>query len=117
MTYVNAARALPYRTLCARTGRLCNAGAEVSMYDPRATSTRPNGSPGWGYVDSLTEAARDADLVILTTEWNEFKNLVPADLSEVVGRKQLIDARNVLSAQEWEDAGWNFVQLGRRFAS
>ena len=98
-------------------GRLYNAGAEVSVYDPQGNFNAAKRFPRLGYVDSLTEAARGADLVILTTEWNEFKNLVPADLAEVVAQKQLIDARNVLPAQEWEDAGWNFAQLGRRFAS
>ena len=98
-------------------GRLYNAGAEVSVYDPQGNHNAAKRLPRLNYVDSLQEAARDADLVILTTEWKEFKSLVPADLAEVVAQKQLIDARNVLPAQEWQSAGWTFAHLGRRFSS
>ena len=97
--------------------RLYNSGAEVSVYDPQGNTNAAKRFPRLGYVDSLSEAARGADLVILTTEWNEFKSLTPADLGDVVGRKQFIDARNVLPAQDWENAGWTFAQLGRKFGN
>lgn len=96
-------------------GRLFNAGAEVSVYDPQGNTNAAKRLPRLGYVDSVEDAARNADLVILTTEWKEFKELVPADLADVVAQKQFIDARNVLSAHEWQSAGWTFAKLGRKF--
>ncbi|MGO1523028.1 UDP-glucose dehydrogenase family protein [Garicola koreensis] len=96
-------------------GRLYNAGADVSVYDPQGNANAAKRFPRLGYVDSMTEAARGADLVVLTTEWNEFKQLAPADLNEVVAKRQFIDARNVLPAPEWEQAGWTIAQLGRKF--
>ena len=95
--------------------RLYTAGAEVSVYDPEGNANAAKRFPRLGYVDSLTEAAQDADLVVLTTEWNEFKALTPADLDELVAQKQFIDARNVLPAADWEKAGWSFAQLGRYY--
>ncbi|GAA1453872.1 UDPglucose 6-dehydrogenase [Nesterenkonia lacusekhoensis] len=95
--------------------RLYTAGAEVSVYDPEGNANAAKRFPRLGYVDSLTEAAQDADLVVLATEWNEFKALTPADLDELVAQKQFIDARNVLPAADWEKAGWSFAQLGRYY--
>lgn len=94
--------------------RLFNAGADVSVYDPEGNENAATRYPRIAYRDSLAEAAKDAELVILTTEWNEFKALAPGDLGPLVAKKQFIDARNVLPASEWEDAGWVFAQLGRK---
>lgn len=95
--------------------RLFTAGAEVSVYDPEGNHNAAKRFPRLGYVDSLTQAVQDADLVVLTTEWNEFKALTPADLDGLVAAKRFIDARNVLPAGDWEAAGWTFAQLGRHY--
>lgn len=95
--------------------RLYNAGAEVAVYDPEGNTNAAKRFPRLGYVNSLTDAAQGADLVVLTTEWNEFKNLTPQDLNTLVAKKQFIDARNVLPATHWENNGWTFAQLGRHY--
>lgn len=95
--------------------RLFNAGADVHVYDPEGNKNAAKRYPRLGYVDSLTEAVKDAELVVLTTEWNEFKALTPADLQDLVAAKRFVDARNVLPAAEWQAAGWTFAQLGRKF--
>ncbi|MDR5711359.1 UDP-glucose dehydrogenase family protein [Nesterenkonia flava] len=95
--------------------RLFNAGADVTVYDPEGNKNAAKRYPRLGYVDSLVEAVKDAELVVLTTEWSEFKALRPADLEGLVAAKRFVDARNVLPAGEWEAAGWTFAQLGRKF--
>ncbi|GAA4910220.1 UDP-glucose/GDP-mannose dehydrogenase family protein [Nesterenkonia rhizosphaerae] len=95
--------------------RLFNAGADVYVYDPEGNKNAAKRYPRLGYVDSLAEAVKDAELVVLTTEWNEFKALTPGDLEDLVAAKRFVDARNVLAAAEWEAAGWTFAQLGRKF--
>ncbi|GAA1170407.1 nucleotide sugar dehydrogenase [Nesterenkonia xinjiangensis] len=95
--------------------RLFNSGAEVFVHDPEGNANAAKRFPRLGYVDSLSEAAQDADLVVLTTEWDEFKALTPADLDGVVAAKNFLDARHVLDAAQWEGAGWTFAQLGRHF--
>lgn len=96
--------------------RLYNAGADVAVYDPEGNTNAAKRYPRLGYVDSLKEAVENAELVVLTTEWTEFKNLTPADLDPLVASKRIVDARNVLSAAEWENAGWTFAQLGRKLS-
>lgn len=97
--------------------RLFNAGADVTVYDPEGNANAAKRYPRINYVDSMEEAVTDAELTVLTTEWNEFKALTPADLDGKVAERRFIDARNVLPAVDWEDAGWTFAQLGRKFTS
>ncbi len=52
---------------------------------------------------------------MLLTEWPEFKALEPAALESFVNEKRIIDARNVLDATSWEQAGWHFTALGQYF--
>lgn len=96
-------------------GRLYNDGAEVTVYDPEGNENARRRFPRLGYVDSVAEAVRDADLVLLLTEWNEFKALTPADLAPWVRGTRLVDGRNVLDHAQWEEAGWTIAALGRKF--
>ena len=94
--------------------RLFNAGADVAVYDPEGNRNAAKRYPRLGYVNTLTEAVNGAELVILTTEWQEFRTLTPADLNDLVAAKRFIDGRNVLPATDWENHGWTFAQLGRK---
>lgn len=96
-------------------GRLYNDGAEVAVYDPEGNDNARRRFPRLGYVDSVAEAAADADLVLLLTEWQEFKDLTPRDLAPWVRGRRLVDGRNVLDHLRWEEAGWTVAALGRKF--
>lgn len=95
--------------------RLYGAGSEVSVFDPEGNANAAKRFPRLNYVDSTAHAVAEADLVILLTEWTEFKLLVPDDLAGLVSQKSLIDARNVLDGSAWKRAGWQFVALGEYF--
>ncbi len=97
--------------------RLFNAGADVAVYDPQGNTNAAKRYPRINYVNTLNEAVTEAELVILTTEWDEFKALTPTDLHNKVTAPRIIDARNVLTPTDWENAGWTFAQLGRKFDS
>ncbi|MNW27009.1 UDP-glucose 6-dehydrogenase TuaD [compost metagenome] len=95
--------------------RLYNEGAEVSVYDPEGNANAAGRFPRLNYVDSFKEAAKDADLTLVLTEWNEFRELNPSDLEDVVANKQLIDGRNVLDRPEWRNQGWTVTGPGEYF--
>jgi len=65
------------------------------------------------YVADLTEAMRGAELVVLGTEWREYRELDPATLDGVAAAKHVIDARNALDPARWRAAGWTYRALGR----
>jgi UDPglucose 6-dehydrogenase len=91
---------------------LTGLGARVTVYDPAAMDNARRISPDLGYAASLAEAARDAQVVLLLTEWPEFAALTPGQLDGIVARRNIIDARNVLDPAQWREAGWEYRALG-----
>ena len=59
------------------------------------------------------DAATGADVVLLATEWAEYRELVPVELAEVVAERRILDGRNVLDPARWRAAGWTYRALGR----
>lgn len=93
--------------------RLHELGAHVRVTDPEAIETSRRVHPELDYVDSLEEAVRDADLVLLLTEWREYRDLAPSDLDGLVARRAIIDGRNVLDPSAWRAGGWTYWGMGR----
>jgi nucleotide sugar dehydrogenase len=87
-------------------------GARVTVYDPAALPNARQAYPELRYATTLTEAARDAHIVLLLTEWAEFARLTPDDLATVVARRNIVDGRNMLDPAQWRAAGWNYRTLG-----
>ena len=92
--------------------RLQQAGARVAVTDPKALPAVRARYPELHAVESIDEALQDADLVLVLTEWAEFRDLDPASLSQV-RRRIVIDGRNCLDPQAWREAGWEYTGLGR----
>ena len=86
--------------------RLFNAGADVLVYDPKGNKNAAERFPRLHYANDLPEAVMDANLVLLLTEWTEFKALVLAQLEDLVASRRIIDGRNVLDRAAWRNAGW-----------
>jgi UDPglucose 6-dehydrogenase len=89
------------------------AGAVVTVFDPQAMVNAKQKHPDLGYAGSTTEACAGADVVLHLTEWQEFRDLDPSTLSDVVARRYIVDGRNALDPTRWRDAGWSFRALGR----
>jgi len=94
-------------------GQIQLQGATVSVYDPKALDNSRALFPTLGYATSTLEACEGADVVLVLTEWSDFKKLRPEDLNPVVRRRTIIDGRNCLDPQQWRNAGWKYRGLGR----
>jgi len=92
---------------------MSNAGADVVVHDPKGLQNAERVYPHMTYVADLTEAMRGAELVVLGTEWREYRELDPATLDGVAAAKHVIDARNALDPARWRAAGWTYRALGR----
>ncbi|MEV4679141.1 MULTISPECIES: UDP-glucose dehydrogenase family protein [Actinomadura] len=88
-------------------------GAKVTVYDPQAMRNARRAQPTLEYGDSALSAARDAHVVLLLTEWPEFRGMDPAALAEAVAERNIVDGRNALDPERWRAAGWNYRALGR----
>jgi UDPglucose 6-dehydrogenase len=88
-------------------------GATVNVYDPKAMENSQRVFPTLNYSTSALEACDRADAVLVLTEWQEFLDLDPEQLSATVRAKVVVDGRNCLDVQRWQTAGWRVHALGR----
>ncbi|MCW4355812.1 UDP-glucose/GDP-mannose dehydrogenase family protein [Hoyosella sp. YIM 151337] len=94
-------------------GQMQLKGGNVSVYDPKAMDNARKVFPTLEYADAVTTACENADIVLVLTEWREFRDLDPDVLDGVVRNKVIADGRNCLNAPKWVQAGWRYRALGR----
>jgi UDPglucose 6-dehydrogenase len=95
-------------------GQLQLQGANVTVYDPKAMDNSRRLFPTLEYAMSAHAACERADVVLVLTEWQEFRELDPSRLALVVRHARVIDGRNCLDAKAWTAAGWDYRGFGRR---
>ncbi len=96
--------------------RLAEEGAEVVVTDPQALPLAQLAAPGLRYAVDVVEAATAADVLVLATEWQEYRSLDPLAIAEVVRRRGVVDTRNVWDLEAWRRAGFAAAALGRSSA-
>ena len=93
---------------------LVAAGARVQAYDPQSMdSARPLLPEGVRLAANVTEVLANADVLVLMTEWNEFRVLAPARLRELMRGRIVVDFRNVYDPSPLRAAGFAYTGIGR----
>ncbi len=93
---------------------LVGGGAKVRVTDPQGKREGVELLPGVEWQDDPYAAAEDADLLVLLTEWNEFRALDLSRLSQVMRGKRMADLRNVYSLEDARAAGFTaYESVGR----
>ncbi|MEV6020024.1 MULTISPECIES: UDP-glucose/GDP-mannose dehydrogenase family protein [unclassified Streptomyces] len=92
---------------------LQQAGASVTIHDPQAVATAMIRNPEFDYTDDLPGSLDRADLVVLATEWPEYRQADPQALVDRPASPLLVDCRTTLDPEPWRAAGWTVHQLGR----
>jgi UDPglucose 6-dehydrogenase len=96
--------------------KLIDAGACVTAYDPAAMERAEEVLPAsnrLGYASSIYEAAKNADAVLILTDWKEFANIDLVRLNQVVRFPIVIDGRNLYKPQEMLEQGFTYISMGR----
>jgi UDPglucose 6-dehydrogenase len=96
--------------------RLLEAGATVAAYDPAAMERARRVLPASAklrYAGNLYDAARDADAVLILTDWKEFAEIDLARLNNAVRFPIVVDGRNLYRPQQMLDHGFTYVSVGR----
>jgi UDPglucose 6-dehydrogenase len=88
-------------------------GGTVVIYDPEAMDNARRVHPELTYVPSLQHAVTGADVIMLLTEWDEFRAMSPGAIGDLVAQRNIVDGRNVLVPEQWRAAGWHYRALGR----
>lgn len=85
-------------------------GADVVAFDPEATSEEVTGA------ESALEALRGADVLLVATEWPEFREVDLDQARKLMRGHRIVDARNLLDPQQVRAAGFDYVGMGRPLA-
>ena len=92
---------------------LLQKGAKIKAYDPIAMENTKKLITGIRYVQNAKEACEEADLLIIMTEWNEFKKLDLNKLRIAMRGEFLIDGRNIYQRRDAQAAGFTYIGVGR----
>ncbi|WP_116597668.1 UDP-glucose dehydrogenase family protein [Primorskyibacter marinus] len=93
---------------------LVGGGAKVKACDPQGRHEGEALLPGVTWIEDPYEAADKADLVVVLTEWNEFRALDLKRIAESMTTARLADLRNVYSPTDAERAGFvAYESIGR----
>ena len=91
--------------------------ADITAYDPKAmgTACRILGDK-IAYADSMYAAAKDADALVILTEWQQFAEVDLEVLAQLMHTKIILDFRNILDGDMAIKAGFSYQCIGKRFA-
>ncbi len=87
-------------------------GAHVRGYDPQGMKNAAPLLPGVEWSDNTLSAVEGADIVVVMTEWNEFRALNLEAVKSQMSGDVLIDLRNVYQRDTANDAGFSYSNIG-----
>jgi UDPglucose 6-dehydrogenase len=89
-------------------------GAELTGFDPGCPAPVPGFTDGIAVTDNAMTAAKDADAIVVLTEWPEFRALDWPALARVAATRTVVDTRNLLDPDVLRRAGFSWVGVGCR---
>jgi len=93
--------------------RLMEGGARVKAYDPQAVDNARRVFPELEYAGDALEAVEGADLLLILTDWDEFKMQDFRRVGELMKSKVILDTRNCLEPLSIRRLGFNYEGVGR----
>ncbi len=92
---------------------LLKEGAKIKAYDPQAMPIAKEELPEITFAKNAYEAARDADALLILTEWSEFKDLDFSKMKKLLRQPVIFDGRNLFERQMLEKLGFEYFAVGR----
>ena len=92
---------------------LAERGAIIRAYDPQGRKQAQPLLPDLTWCESALEAAKDADIAVVMTEWNEFRALNLRTLKKRMRGDVLVDLRNVFRPEHVQQCGFVYASIGR----
>jgi UDPglucose 6-dehydrogenase len=88
-------------------------GARIRAYDPEGAANARELLPGVEWCTAAREAAEGADILVVLTEWNEFRALDLTRLRKIMAGNVLVDLRNMYTEALVKEAGFDYHGIGR----
>ena len=93
---------------------LINQGADIIAYDPKAMRTACiRLGNKIQYADNMYQPLKDADVLAVLTEWDDFRKLDLHQAGQLMRHKNIVDCRNLLDKEEAKANGFNYQGIGR----
>ena len=94
---------------------LVQQGADIIAYDPKAMGTACQifGNK-ISYADDMYQALKNADVLAILTEWQDFKKLDLEQAQNLMRHKKIVDCRNLLDIEEVKSYGFEYQGIGRK---
>jgi UDPglucose 6-dehydrogenase len=88
-------------------------GAIIKAYDPVAMKVAEKRLSNVDFCEDSYAVAKDADILIIVTEWNEFKKLDLEKIKKLMKNPVILDGRNIYNPQEVKKIGFIYQGVGR----
>ena len=92
---------------------LFDKGAIIKTYDPQAMENAKIIFPELNYCNSVNEACKEADAIIIATEWNEFRALNLKDIKKQMKTAIIFDLRNIYNKEELINLEFEYYGIGK----
>jgi UDPglucose 6-dehydrogenase len=89
------------------------AGARIVAFDPEGMTEAGRMLPGITFAKTAYEAAFEADVLVVITEWHEFRGLDPRRIKQVMRQPRIVDLRNIFNPEEMRGQGFAYEGVGR----
>ena len=94
---------------------LLAAGAEIRAYDPQGMKEAEHFFKDTIlYCEDATSAMQGADMLVILTEWNEFRSLDLRQVKSMLTTPLVVDLRNIYKRQDMQTHGFHYVSIGRQ---
>ena len=92
---------------------LQSAGANIVAFDPEGMKEAAHMLPGVVFAKTAYEAVTGADVMVVITEWHEFRGLDPRRIKEAMRQPRIVDLRNIFNPEEMRGFGFAYEGIGR----
>jgi len=92
------------------------AGGKIMAFDPEGMVEAARLMKDVIFTENAYEAATGADVLVVITEWHEFRGLDPRRLKEVMRQPRIVDLRNIFDPEEMRSLGFAYDSIGRPVA-
>src|SRR3989344_4346470 len=94
-------------------GGLKKGGAKIKAYDPVAMENAGKILKGITFSKDSYQAVEDADLLIILTEWSEFRQLPLLEIKKLMKKPNIVDGRNIYDPKKVREMGFAYLGIGR----
>ena len=103
--------------LFGKNGKISNelykSGGKIKCYDPHAMTNAKNVLPDLDYCNTVYDACKGSNVLIIATEWNEFRALDLNKIKELMNNPVIFDLRNIYNKEEVKDLGIEYYGVGK----